>query len=123
MTDLNEQFKEFTKLTSDFFKPAREASGLIADSFENSARLNYAIQGDLVDYTIEHTQLVASADNIGTLLNKINEKNKALYEKMNKRYNEIAELNKEFFSAMQKVEIAPIFEAPAKATAKGSKAA
>jgi len=123
MTDLNEQFKEFAKLQSDFFKPVREANGLMADSFESFARLGYAVQGDLIDYTVEQTQLAASAEDMTGLLSKQYEKAKELGEKMTGRFNESSELSKDYFSSLQKVEIAPMFEAPAKATAKAAKTA
>jgi hypothetical protein len=123
MTDLNEQFKEFAKLQSDFFKPIREANGLMADSFESFARLGYAVQGDLMEYTVEQTQLAASAEDMTGLISKQYEKAKELSEKMTSRFNESSELSKDHFSSLQKVEIAPMFEAPAKATAKAAKTA
>ncbi|MGH1441489.1 MAG: phasin family protein [Cellvibrionaceae bacterium] len=123
MTDLNEQFKEFAKLQADFFKPLREANGLMADSFESFARLGYAVQGDLVDYAVEQTQLAASAEDMTGLVSKQYEKAKELGEKMTSRFNESSELSKDYFSSLQKVEIAPMFEAPAKATAKAAKSA
>jgi len=123
MTDFNEQFKEFAKLQADFFKPLREANGLMADSFESFARLGYAVQGDLVDYTVEQTQLAASAEDMTGLVSKQYEKAKELGEKMTSRFNESTELSKDYFSSLQKVEIAPMFEAPAKATAKAAKSA
>ncbi len=121
MTDLNEQFKEFAKLQADFLKPVREANGLIADSFESFARLGYAVQGDIIDYAVEQTQLAASAEDLTGLMSKQYEKAKELSEKMTSRFNEGAELTKDYFSSLQKVEIAPMFEAPAKATAKAAK--
>lgn len=123
MTDLNEQFKEFAKLQADFFKPVREANGLMADSFESFARLGYAVQGDLIEYAVEQTQLAASAEDMTGLLSKQYEKAKELSEKMTSRFNESSELSKDYFSSLQKVEIAPMFEAPAKATAKAAKSA
>lgn len=123
MTDLNEQFKEFSKLSSEFFKPLREANGLMADSFESFSRLGYSAAGDVVDYTIEQTQMAASADNVADLMTKQYEKSKAFGEKMASRFNESTELGKDFFASLQKVELAPMYEAPAKATAKAAKAA
>jgi hypothetical protein len=123
MTDLNEQFKEMAKLQADFFKPVREANALIADSFESFARLGYAVQGDLIDYAVEQTQLVASAEDMTGLLSKQYENVKELSEKMTGRFNESSELSKDYFSSLQKVEISPMFEAPAKATAKAARAA
>ena len=123
MTDFNESCKEFAKLQADFFKPVREANGLVADSFENFARLGYAIQGDLIDYAVEQTQLAATAEDVTGLISKQYEKTKELGEKMTGRFNESTELSKEFFSSIQKVEVAPMFEAPAKATAKAAKSA
>ena len=123
MNDLNEQFKEFAKMQADFLKPIRDANGLMADSFESFARLGYAIQGDVVDYAIEQTQLAASAEDMTGLVSKQYEKAKEFGEKMTGRFNEGTELSKDFFSSLQKVEISPMFEAPAKATAKAAKAA
>jgi len=101
----------------------REANGLMADSFENFARLGYTTAGDMVDYTIEQTQMVASADNMADLMTKQYEKTKSFGEKIASRFNEGTELSKDFFTSLQKVEIAPMYEAPAKATAKAAKAA
>lgn len=123
MTDFNEQFKEFSKLSSEFFKPMREANGLMADSFESFTRLGYSTAGDMVDYTIEQTQMAASADNMADLMSTQYEKTKAFGEKLSGRFTEGTELSKDFFSSLQKVEIAPMYEAPAKATAKAAKAA
>ena len=123
MTDFNESFKEFAKLQADFFKPVREANGLMADSFESFARLGYAVQGDLVEYAVEQTQLAASAEDMTGLVSKQYEKAKEFGEKMTGRFNESTELSKDFFSSLQKVEVAPMFEAPAKATAKAAKTA
>ncbi|MBX2810082.1 MAG: phasin family protein [Cellvibrionaceae bacterium] len=123
MTDFNEQFKEFAKLQSEFFKPLREANGLLADSFESFTRLGYSTSGDMVDYAIDQTQLMASAESPTDLMSKQYEKAKELGETITGRVNECTELSKEFFASLQKVEVAPIFEAPAKATAKAAKAA
>ena len=123
MTDFNEQFKEFSKLSNEFFKPMREANGLMADSFESFTRLGYSTAGDMVDYTIEQTQMAASADNMADLMTKQYEKTKEFGEKLSSRFTEGTELSKDFFTSLQKVEIAPMYEAPAKATAKAAKAA
>lgn len=121
MTDFNESIKEFTKLQADFLKPLRETNGLIADSFENYSRLGYAAAGDVLDYTVEQTQLAATADDITGLISKQYEKSKEFGEKLTSRFNESVELAKELYASMQKVEIAPMFEAPAKAAAKSAK--
>lgn len=123
MNDLNEQFKEFAKLQSEFMKPMREAGTLMADSFESFARLGYAVQGDIVDYSVEQVQLAASAEDVSGLMSKQYEKMKDMGEKMSSRMKESVELSKEYVSSLQKVEIAPMFEAPAKATAKAAKSA
>lgn len=123
MIDFNESFKEFTKFQADFLKPMREAGNLAADSFEDFARLSYATCGDMVDYTVEQTRLTAAAEDMTGLVGKQYEKAKEFGEKMTARYKESIELGKDFFSSMQKVEIAPLFEAPAKATAKAAKKA
>ncbi|MFT7222795.1 MAG: hypothetical protein ACI82Z_000325 [Cellvibrionaceae bacterium] len=118
MTDLNESFKEFAKLQADVMKPVRETNGLVVDSFESYARLSYATFGDLIDYTIEQTQLAATAEDLTGLMSKQYEKAKGLSEKIAGRFNESNELAKDFFSSMQKVEVAPMFEAPSKAARK-----
>ena len=122
MSDLNKQFEEFAKLQAEFLKPLREANGLLADAFEKYLRLNYATLGDVANYSIDQTQLAASAEDVAGLWSKQYAKNKELSEKLTSRAAEGNELIKEFFSSLQKVEIAPMFEAPAKA-AKASKAA
>ncbi|EGG94576.1 hypothetical protein IMCC1989_2613 [gamma proteobacterium IMCC1989] len=123
MTDFTEQFQEFAKLQSEFMQPLREMSGVAVDSFENLSRLNYSVQGDIVDYSIEQAQLVASTDNVASLMSKQYETAKAFGEKISARAAEYTELAKEYQASVQKIEIAPAFEAPAKATAKAAKKA
>lgn len=123
MTDFTEQFQEFAKLQSEFMKPVREMSGVNVDSFEVLTRLNYSVQGDIVDYTIEQAQLIASTDNIASLMSKQYETAKAFSEKMAARASEYSDIGKEYQASLQKIEIAPAFEAPAKVTPKGSKKA
>lgn len=123
MTDFTEQFQEFAKLQSEFLQPLREMSGVAVDSFESLSRLNYSVQGDMVDYSIEQAQLIASADNAASLLSKQYETAKAFGEKMSGRVTEYSDLAKEYQASVQKIEIAPAFEAPvAKTTAKAKKA-
>lgn len=123
MTDFTEQFQEFAKLQAEFMQPLREMSGVAADSFESLARLNYTVQGDIVDYTVEQAQLLASTDNVASLLSKQYETAKAFGEKMSGRATEYSDLAKEYQASLQKIEVAPAFEAPAKAAAKASKKA
>jgi phasin family protein len=123
MTDYTEQFQEFAKLQSEFLAPLREMSGVAVDSFETLSRLNYTVQGDLVDYSIEQAQLVASTDNVASLMSKQYETAKAFGEKMSGRVTEYSDLAKEYQASVQKIEITPAFEAPAKASAKAAKKA
>lgn len=121
MTDFTEQFQEFAKLQSEFLLPLREMNGVAVDSFESLSRLNYTVQGDIVDYTIEQAQLMASADNVASLMSKQYETAKTFGEKMSGRATEYSDIAKEYQASVQKIEIAPAFEAPAKATAKPAK--
>lgn len=123
MTDFTEQFQEFAKLQSEFMQPMREMSSVAVDSFESLSRLNYSVQGDLVDYSIEQAQLVASADNVASLMSKQYETAKSFGEKMSGRVAEYSDLAKDYQASVQKIEIAPAFEAPAKAPAKAAKKA
>jgi hypothetical protein len=122
MADLNESFKEFSKIQADLLKPMREANGIAVDAIENYARLSYATTGDLMNYAIEQTQLASNSEDFTGLISKQYEKVKELNEKMTSRFNESVELTKDFFSSMQKIEVAPIFEAPAKAAKKATTA-
>lgn len=121
MTDFTEQFQEFAKLQSEFLLPLREMNGVAVDSFESLSRLNYTVQGDIVDYTIEQAQLMASADNVASLMSKQYETAKTFGEKMSGRATEYSDIAKEYQASVQKIEIAPAFEAPSKATAKPAK--
>ena len=123
MNDFTEQFQEFAKLQTEFMKPIREMSGLAADSFESTARLNYSVQGDWMDYTIEQAQLLASTDNAASLMSKQYETSKEFGEKLSGRATEYSDLAKDFQASLQKIELAPAFEAPAKAASKAAKKA
>jgi hypothetical protein len=117
MTDFTEQSQEFAKLQAEFMQPLREMSGVAADSFEGLARLNYTVQGDMVDYAVEQAQLLASTDNVASLLSKQYETAKAFGEKMSGRATEYSDLAKDYQASLQKIEVAPAFEAPAPAPA------
>jgi len=121
MNDFTEQFQEFAKLQAEFMQPLREMTGVAADSFEKLSRLNYTVQGDIVDYTVEQAQLIASTDNAASLMSKQYETAKSLAEKMSSRAAEYSDIAKEYQTSLQKIEVAPAFEAPAKATSKASK--
>ncbi len=124
MTDFTEQFQEFAKLQAEFMQPLREMSTVAVDSFESLSRLNYSVQGDMVDYSIEQAQLAASADNVASLMSKQYETAKAFGEKMSGRIAEYSDLAKEYQASVQKIEIAPAFEAaPVKTATKASKKA
>jgi len=123
MTDFTEQFQEFAKLQSEFLQPLREMSGVAVDSFESLSRLNYTVQGDIVDYSIEQAQLLASADNVASLMSKQYETAKAFGEKISGHATEYSDLAKEYQASVQKIEVAPAFEAPVKATKKATKKA
>ena len=121
MTDFTEQFQEFAWLQSEFLPPLREMNGVGVDSFESLSRLNYSVQGDIVDYSIEQAQLMASADNVASLMSKQYETAKTFGEKMSTRATEYSDIAKEYQASVQKIEIAPAFEAPAKAAPKPAK--
>ena len=104
-------------------KPIREMGGLAADSFESTARLNYSVQGDWMDYAIEQAQLLASTDNAASLMSKQYETSKEFGEKLSGRATEYSDLAKDFQASLQKIELAPAFEAPAKAASKAAKKA
>lgn len=123
MNDFTEQFQDFAKLQSEFMTPFREMGGLAADSFESLARLNYSVSGDWIDYSVEQAQLLASTDNVASLLSKQYETSKQFGEKMTGRVTEYSDLAKDYQASLQKIEIAPAFEAPAKAAKSAAKKA
>ena len=124
MSDFTQQLQDFAKLQAEFLAPVREMTGLAADSFESLARLNYSVSGDWLDYTVEQTQLLASTDNMASLMSKQYETSKQFGEKISGRATEYSDLAKDYQASLQKIEIAPVFEAPtASKPAKKEKAA
>jgi len=103
--------------------PFREMGGLAADSFESLARLNYSVTGDWIDYSVEQAQLLASTDNVASLMSKQYETSKQFGEKISGRVTEYSDLAKDYQASLQKIEIAPAFEAPAKAAKSAAKKA
>ena len=58
MTDYTDNLAIFADFQKQAFEPVRKFSDVAAGAFEDLVRHNYAVLGDLVDYSVRQTQLV-----------------------------------------------------------------
>ena len=96
--NLNDQFKQLTDLQSSALEPVRVFAAAAADTVEQVARKNYAVLGDVLEFSTKQVHLPLSSDNLSDVTSaKLAEAN-ALVELMNSRATEYADLAQQFSS-------------------------
>ena len=66
--NFNENVKQITEMQSRAFEPMRIFGGLAAETMEQVIRKNYAVMGDLVEFTVKQAQRPVSGENTGDLM-------------------------------------------------------
>ena len=93
MTDrVSDQMHQFTDLQQRSLEPMRAFGAFAAEAFEQMTRKNYALVGDMVDYSIRQYSLAVSSENVNEALSAQMEESKAFAELMSRRTSEYAEL-------------------------------
>ena len=95
MTTISDNFETFSKIQKEGLEPLREFTGVVVDGFEKFARKNYALYGDVLDYTVSQARLTAEASDPKELFEAQVERNKAFGELLAERINEYVELGKD----------------------------
>ena len=92
MDTLNEQMKQFGDMQQRGLEPMRAFGAVAVDAFEQMTRKNYALVGDMVDYTIKQASLPTRGEGVSeTIAAQVNE-GKAFAELMNQRGTEYMDL-------------------------------
>ena len=93
--NMNEQFKQMMDMQSRSLEPMRAFATVAADAVEQIARKNYAVVGDVLDYSTKQVHLALSGDNPTEVTSAQAAEAKALVELLNTRASEYAEMAQE----------------------------
>ena len=96
--DLNEQFKQLTNLQTRSLEPVRAFAAVAADAVEQIARKNYAVVGDVLEFSVKQVRLPLPSDNLTDVSSAQVADANALVELMNVRATEYADLAQQFSS-------------------------
>jgi len=99
--NMNEQFKQMMDMQTRSLEPMRVFAEVAADAFEQIARKNYAVVGDVLEYSTKQVNLPLSSDNITDVASAQMAESKALGELMTTRANEYAEIAQQFTGKMK----------------------
>ena len=87
-----EQFEQFSQYRKDAVASLQARGAAGADSFEKFARLNLAVLGDVVDFTVGQARLVTTAADPAEYMNKQIESTSAFGKVVQSRAREYVEL-------------------------------
>ncbi|ASJ73723.1 phasin family protein [Granulosicoccus antarcticus] len=97
LTDsMNEQIKQLTDMQSNALEPMRDFATLAADALEQIARQNYAVIGDVLEFSTKQAHLPMSSDNVTDVTSAQADEAKALVELLNSRAAEYTEIVQQF---------------------------
>ena len=96
--NMNDQIKQLTDLQSRTLEPLRAFAATAADAVEQVTRKNYAVVGDVLEYSIKQVKLPLSSDNLTDVTSAQVAEANALVELMNSRATEYADLAQQFSS-------------------------
>jgi len=89
---MNEQMKQFGDVQQRGLEPMRAFGAVAVDAFEQMTRKNYALVGDMIDYTVKQASLPLKGEGLNeTIAAQVNE-SKAFAELMNQRSGEYMDL-------------------------------
>jgi len=91
---MSEQLKQFADLQAKSMEQIQPFANLAADATTNLLRKNYEVMGDLVDFSVEQSQLPLKGDAPNDVATAQMEAAKKLSETMTARAAEYAELAK-----------------------------
>ena len=93
---LNDQFKQLTDLQTSALEPVRVFAAVAADAVEQIARKNYAVVGDVLEYSVKQVNLPLSSDNLSDVTSAQVAEANALAEVLKSRATEYSDLAQQF---------------------------
>lgn len=94
--NINEQFKQLLDMQTKSLEPLRIFAGFAADTAEQMARQNYAVAGDVLEYSAKAANLPLSSDNFSDVASTQMADNSTFAELMNTRASEYADMAQAF---------------------------
>lgn len=94
--NFNEQFKQLLDMQSKGLEPLRLFAGLAAETAEQVARQNYAVAGDVLEYSTKAVNLPLSSENFSDAASAQMADNSTFAELMNTRASEYADMAQAF---------------------------
>lgn len=92
----NEQFKQVLDMQTRGLEPLRIFAGLATETAEQFARQNYAVAGDVLEFTTKAANLPLNSDNISEVASAQMADNTTFAELMNTRASEYADMAQSF---------------------------
>ncbi|UCG73046.1 MAG: phasin family protein [Chromatiales bacterium] len=82
MTDQNRAFEQIADMQRQAFEPMRAFGGYAVHTFENFMRENFAVMGDVVDYTLAQAKMAGQAKDVSDYVDQQISNGRAFSEKM-----------------------------------------
>ena len=96
--NMNEQVKQVMDMQSRALEPMRAFAAVAADAVEQVARKNYAVVGDVLEFSTKQVHLPLSSENVTDVTSAQAAEAKAFIELMNSRATEYADMAQQFSS-------------------------
>ena len=94
--NMNEQVKQVMDMQSRALEPMRAFAAVAADAVELIARKNYAVVGDVLEFSTKQVHLPLSSENLTDVTSAQAAEAKAFIELMNSRATEYADMAQQF---------------------------
>ncbi len=99
--NMNDQFKQMMDMQSRTLEPMRAFAAVAADAVEQIARKNYAVVGDVLEFSTKQVHLPLSSDNLTDVTSAQVAEANAFVELMNSRATEYADMAQQFSSKVK----------------------
>ena len=100
---MNEQFRRMMNMQSGAFEPVRTFAGVTADAVEQIARKNYAVIGDVLQFSTTQAHLPLSNENLTDIASGQVAEANAFLDLMTSRATEYADMAQHFSSKMKEI--------------------
>ena len=93
---MSEQMTRFAEMQSRMLEPMRVFGTVAVDTMDHVVRKNYAVMGDMVEYTLKQARLPMSGTDASEIASKSMAEATAFGELLGTRANEYAEIVNDF---------------------------
>lgn len=94
--NMNDQFKQLMDLQAKSLEPMRAFASVASDAVEQVARYNYAVVGDVLEYSVKQVNLPFSSDKLSDVAAAQVAEANSFVEVMSGRASEYAEMAQQF---------------------------